>query len=97
MLTLASFTSWAYLAVSLLIRAAICSVVSPTGLGNTNFGQLLLLVLAVVGGLFLVIQFVALIIGFVLARQITGAVHDLDPDVERVILRCWASSPSRST
>jgi sigma-B regulation protein RsbU (phosphoserine phosphatase) len=53
------------------------SVVSPAGLGQLNFGQLLLLVLAVVGGLFLIIQFVALVIGFVLARQITGAVHDL--------------------
>lgn len=53
------------------------SVVSPVGLGQMNFGQLLLLVLALVGGLFLIIQFVALVIGFVLARQITGAVHDL--------------------
>jgi len=42
-----------------------------------NFGQLLLAVLALVGGLFLIIQFVALVIGLLLARQITGAVHDL--------------------
>jgi sigma-B regulation protein RsbU (phosphoserine phosphatase) len=60
------------------------SVVSPTGLGRVNFGQLLLLVLAVVGGLFLVIQFVALVIGFVLARQITGAVHDLFTGTQHV-------------
>ena len=55
------------------------SVVSPVGLGDArlNFGQALLLVLAIVGVLFLTIQFVALVIGFVLARQITGAVHDL--------------------
>ena len=53
------------------------SVVSPAGFGQMNFGQLLLLVLALVGVLFLIIQFVALVIGFVLARQITGAVHDL--------------------
>jgi sigma-B regulation protein RsbU (phosphoserine phosphatase) len=53
------------------------SVVSPVGLGQVNFGQLLLVVLALVGGLILIIQFVALVIGFVLARQITGAVHDL--------------------
>jgi sigma-B regulation protein RsbU (phosphoserine phosphatase) len=52
-------------------------VVSPVGLGQLNFGQLLLFVLALVGGLFLIIQFVALVIGFVLARQVTGAVHDL--------------------
>jgi len=53
------------------------SVVSQSGLGGMNFGQLLLAVLALVGTLFLIIQFVALVIGFVLARQITGAVHDL--------------------
>lgn len=53
------------------------SVVSPLGLGQYHFGQLLLLVLGLVGGLFLVIQCVALVIGFVLARQITGAIHDL--------------------
>ena len=60
------------------------SVVSPTGLGQMNFGQMLLFVLAVVGGLFLIIQFVALVIGFVLARQITGAVHDLFTGTQHV-------------
>lgn len=53
------------------------SVVSQTGLGSMNFGQLLLAVLALIGTLFLIIQGVALVIGFVLARQVTGAVHDL--------------------
>jgi serine phosphatase RsbU (regulator of sigma subunit) len=60
------------------------SVVSPVGLGQYNFGQLLLLVLGLVGGLFLIIQFVALVIGFVLARQITGAVHDLFTGTQHV-------------
>lgn len=61
------------------------SVVSPTALGGQmNFGQLLLLVLALVGGLFLIIQFVALAIGVVLARQITGAVHDLFTGTQHV-------------
>ncbi len=60
------------------------SVVSPTALGQMNFGQLLLLVLALVGGLFLIIQFVALAIGVVLARQITGAVHDLFTGTQHV-------------
>ena len=60
------------------------SVVSPTGLGPTNLGQLLLVVLGVVGVLFLIIQFVALVIGFVLARQITGAVHDLFTGTQHV-------------
>ena len=60
------------------------SVVSPVGLGEMNFGQALLLVLAIVGVLFLTIQFVALVIGFVLARQITGAVHDLFTGTQHV-------------
>ncbi len=41
------------------------------------YGQVLLFILAFIGVLFLTIQFVALVIGFVLARQITAAVHDL--------------------
>lgn len=60
------------------------SVVSQAGVGSMNFGQLLLLVLAVIGMLFLIIQFVALVIGFVLARQITGAVHDLFTGTQHV-------------
>ncbi|MDP2391118.1 MAG: SpoIIE family protein phosphatase, partial [Acidobacteriota bacterium] len=60
------------------------SVVSQAGVGAMNFGQLLLLVLAVIGALFLIIQFVALVIGFVLARQITGAVHDLFTGTQHV-------------
>jgi sigma-B regulation protein RsbU (phosphoserine phosphatase) len=50
---------------------------ASASVGEMNFGQLLLAVLALVGGLFLIIQFVALVIGLLLARQITGAVHDL--------------------
>lgn len=60
------------------------SVVSPAALGPMNFGQAILLVLAIVGVLFLLIQFVALVIGFVLARQITGAVHDLFTGTQHV-------------
>jgi len=60
------------------------SVVSQAGVGTMNFGQLLLIVLAVIGTLFLIIQFVALVIGFVLARQITGAVHDLFTGTQHV-------------
>ncbi len=47
-------------------------------------GQVLLLVLAFIGVLFLTIQFVALVIGFALARQITGAVHDLFEGTEHL-------------
>jgi serine phosphatase RsbU (regulator of sigma subunit) len=53
------------------------STISAGRLGEINFGQILLGGLAVVGILFLIIQVIALVIGFVLARQITGAVHDL--------------------
>lgn len=52
--------------------------------GDFSFGQILLLMLAAVGVLFLVIQFVAVAMGFVLARSITGAVHELFVGTERV-------------
>ncbi len=61
------------------------SVVSQSGaVGSMTFGQILLLILAVIGTLFLIIQLVALVIGFVLARQITGAVHDLFTGTQHV-------------
>lgn len=53
-------------------------------LGNFNLGRVLLIVLAVVGVLFLVIQFVAFAMGFGLARSITGSVHELFVGTERV-------------
>src|SRR5919201_1009408 len=42
--------------------------------GNISFGQVLIILLAVVGGLFLVIQVAALVMGLALARSITGSV-----------------------
>jgi sigma-B regulation protein RsbU (phosphoserine phosphatase) len=53
-------------------------------LGNFNFGRVLLVVLAFLGVLFLVIQFVAFVMGFALARSITGSVHELFVGTERV-------------
>jgi phosphoserine phosphatase RsbU/P len=53
-------------------------------ISNYNFGQLLLLLLAVVGVLFLVIQAVAFMMGLTLARSITGSVHELFVGTERV-------------
>jgi sigma-B regulation protein RsbU (phosphoserine phosphatase) len=47
-------------------------------------GQVLLVALAFIGVLFLTIQLVALVSGFVLARQITGAVHDLFTGTEHL-------------
>jgi sigma-B regulation protein RsbU (phosphoserine phosphatase) len=55
----------------------------PSG---ANFGQIILLVLAVVALLFLVIEAVALIMGLALARSITGSVHELFTGTERVRL-----------
>jgi sigma-B regulation protein RsbU (phosphoserine phosphatase) len=53
--------------------------------GRRPFGQALLLVLlVVVGGLFLVIEGVALVVGSALARSITGSVHELFTGTERV-------------
>ena len=53
-------------------------------INNFNFGQLLLLLLAVVGALFLIIQAVAFMMGLTLARSITGSVHELFTGTERV-------------
>ena len=53
-------------------------------LDNFNLGQILLFLLAVVGGLFLIIQAVALVMGLTLARSITGSVHELFAGTERV-------------
>ena len=50
-------------------------------LGGTN---LFLLALAVFGGLFLVIESVALVMGFALAKSITGSVHALFMGTQRV-------------
>jgi phosphoserine phosphatase RsbU/P len=55
-----------------------------TAVSAGRLGRILLLLLAFIGVLFLTIQFVALVIGFVLARQITGAVHDLFTGTEHL-------------
>jgi phosphoserine phosphatase RsbU/P len=49
-----------------------------------NFGQGLLLVLVVIGALFLIIEFIALVAGLALAKSITGSVHALFTGTERV-------------
>jgi serine phosphatase RsbU (regulator of sigma subunit) len=53
-------------------------------LDNFNLGQILLLLLGIVGGMFLIIQAVALVMGLTLARSITGSVHELFAGTERV-------------
>jgi sigma-B regulation protein RsbU (phosphoserine phosphatase) len=79
------YTDWttgAASAATLALRINVWAIydrlsAASSSVGEMNFGQILLGFLALVGGLFFIIQIVALIIGFVLARQITGAVHDL--------------------
>lgn len=76
--------------VTMAIRTTIAGIydrISTTPvrqMGNFNFGQVLLILLGVVGGLFLVIQIVALGMGLGLARSITGSVHELFTGTERV-------------
>jgi serine phosphatase RsbU (regulator of sigma subunit) len=53
-------------------------------LDNYNLGQIFLILLTVVAGLFLIIQAVALVMGLTLARSITGSVHELFAGTERV-------------
>jgi sigma-B regulation protein RsbU (phosphoserine phosphatase) len=55
-----------------------------TPIRTFSFGQMLLVLLAVVASLFLVIQVVALGMGLALARSITGSVHELFAGTERV-------------
>ncbi|HLG58620.1 MAG TPA: SpoIIE family protein phosphatase [Vicinamibacterales bacterium] len=57
---------------------------SLESINNFNLGQILLVLLAVVGGLFLIIQAVAFVMGLTLARSITGSVHELFAGTERV-------------
>lgn len=52
--------------------------------GGMAFGDVLLLILLIIGGLFLVIQSIALAMGVSLARSITGAIHELFEGTQRV-------------
>jgi serine phosphatase RsbU (regulator of sigma subunit) len=51
---------------------------------NVSFAQVILIGLAVLAGLFFLIQLVAYVMGFALARSITGAVHALFEGTEQV-------------
>jgi sigma-B regulation protein RsbU (phosphoserine phosphatase) len=54
------------------------------GKAGRSLGQGLLLLLFVIGALFLIIEFIALIAGLALAKSITGSVHELFAGTERV-------------
>ena len=57
---------------------------SHARIGDVNVGSVFLVLLSVVGALFLVMQGAALVMGFALARSITGSVHELFAGTERV-------------
>src|SRR5262245_6839853 len=54
------------------------------GIAGRSLGQGLLLLLFVIGALFLIIEFIALVAGLALAKSITGSVHELFAGTERV-------------
>jgi phosphoserine phosphatase RsbU/P len=54
------------------------------GASGVTLGQAILLILVLVAGLFLIIQFVALVMGLALARSITSSNHELFMGTERV-------------
>ncbi len=54
------------------------------GIGTFSISQILLGIVALIGVMFLVIQFMAFLMGFALARSITGSVHELFVGTERV-------------
>jgi phosphoserine phosphatase RsbU/P len=53
-------------------------------MGAMSLGQAILLILAIVAFLFLIIEFVALVMGLALARSITSSIHELFMGTERV-------------
>ena len=57
---------------------------SQARIGDVSLGYAFLVALALVGVLFLVIEFAALVMGFALARSITGSVHELFVGTEHV-------------
>ena len=89
--SLASFTNVQYIDWAKGTEGGVLRVALRFGVGDIyqrissqGVGQGLLLVLIVIGLLLLVIQAAALVTGLVLARSITGAVHELFVGTERV-------------
>ena len=54
------------------------------GIGAGETDVVFLVLLAVLGGLFLVIEFAAFVMGFALARSITGSIHALSVGTDRI-------------
>ena len=54
------------------------------GAGEVSFRSFFLVLLAAIGGLFLVIELAAFVMGLVLARSITGSIHALSIGTDRI-------------
>jgi serine phosphatase RsbU (regulator of sigma subunit) len=72
------------LSTQLSIAELYQSISSAQGLVSRNSSQALLLILFVIGGLFILIEVMALGTGLALAKSITGSVHALFTGTERV-------------
>jgi serine phosphatase RsbU (regulator of sigma subunit) len=75
-----------YPTISILVNPSdVYDRISPAEqLGSLSFNQVLITIVFVVGGLFFIIQLAAFGMGLVLARSITGSVHELFAGTERV-------------
>ncbi len=80
------YTGLAYVSLGVRLGSLYDRISSVQGMVNSNItlGRAFLLVLVVVAVLFLIIEFVALVMGFTLARSITSSVHELFTGTERV-------------
>jgi serine phosphatase RsbU (regulator of sigma subunit) len=90
LLTLLVFRDWTTgatgpltVTTALNIRELYDRISSPEG-GVGQLSQGLLLFLFIIGALFLIIEVMALIAGFALAKSLTGSVHELFTGTERV-------------
>jgi sigma-B regulation protein RsbU (phosphoserine phosphatase) len=72
------------LTTSLSVAELYDNISAAQGSVGRTFGQGLLLVLFVIGALFLIIEAMALVAGFALAKSLTGSVHALFTGTERV-------------
>jgi sigma-B regulation protein RsbU (phosphoserine phosphatase) len=72
------------LTTSLSVGELYDNISAAQGSVGKTFGQGLLLVLFVIGALFLIIEVMALVAGFALAKSLTGSVHALFTGTERV-------------
>jgi len=80
------YTGLAYVSLGVRLGSLYDRISSVQGMVNSNItlGRAFLLVLVVVAVLFLIIEFVALVMGLTLARSITSSVHQLFMGTERV-------------